>query len=63
MQVELSAKTKKLSGSITLDVVNNAPTYYFHGKTHSAETMADLLLEPVLSETGFLAAGRKIGFV
>jgi len=63
MQVEVSAKPQKLGGSVNLDIVNDTPTYYFGGKGHSAESLADLLLVAVLSSKEFLDAGRKIGFV
>jgi hypothetical protein len=62
MQFELSAKTGKRSGSLTLDVVNDTPTYCFQSEQHSAESLADLLLEPVLSSSELPGPGRKFGF-
>ena len=63
MHIELLAKAGQRSGAIRLDVVSDAPTYYFDGKGHSADTLADLLFEAVLSPKESLGAGRKIGFV
>ena len=63
MQVTLSAKTGEFSVHIKLDIVKDTPTYYFDCKGHTAESLADLLLLPVLSSAEFLDAGRKIGFV
>jgi len=63
MKINLASAIGKLSSSIRLDVEDDRPVYYFDGKKHSAESLADLLIEPLLSATEPVAVGRKIGFV
>jgi hypothetical protein len=57
MQIEGS-----LSASITLDFVNNTPTYDFNSKKHSVHSLAELLLKSLLPSDEYLDAGRRIGF-
>ena len=69
MLVTIASKAEKMKDTITLNIVNDVPTYDFGGKRFSAEALADLLLEPVFSSDGTFGttvstkAGAKIGFV
>jgi len=61
MQFQLSAKTGKSTLDIKLDIVNDVPTYYYGNTGHSTDSLADLVLLPILSSTGF-SESRRIGF-
>jgi hypothetical protein len=65
MQVEITT-TKTIQATIGLDILDNTPAYSLDGKRYSADGLADLLLEPVLSSTGSFSSGSpgsKFGFV
>ncbi len=58
-----------LDAALTLDVTDGVPQYFMDGETYSADTMADALLEPVLSPkwppdaiAGPTTPKRTIGF-
>lgn len=62
MQVQITT-TNTIEATIMLDIVNDTPAYDLDGKRYSADSLADLLLEPVLSSTGSFPSGQKFGFV
>ena len=51
MQVKI-ATTKTIQTTIGLDILNDTLAYFLDGKRYSADSLVDLLLEPVLSSTG-----------
>jgi hypothetical protein len=62
MKVKIT-RTKTVDATIGLDIVNDTPAYILDGKRHTADSLADVLLEIVLSSTGSVQSGQKFGFV
>jgi hypothetical protein len=62
MKVKIT-RTKTVDATIGLDIMNDTPVYDLGGKRQTADSLADVLLEIVLSSTGSVPSGQTFGFV